>query len=881
MNSKVFQVLVVDNKKANLDKIERMIKKSFKNSIVYTETSYEHCYKTVKKETIDIIVLDFAFFLESKFELCSKLKTDPVLKYTPVVFLIEFDLDVELRQKAIDSGADAFIFKPIKEERISRLINTILKIKESNKQDDTESSQLKVLMDEQKKELEETQRLLVDVIQANHIGVWEWNIIENKVQANDSFAKMLGYNNEEYPKTKEGRLKLIHDEDREMVVNNLDRTANKLQESYSIEYRIKHKNGNWIWIYDTGKVISLTEEGKSLLMAGYYHDITAKKEAEERLKEREEQFRILFDKAPFGYQSLDFNGCFIEVNHKWLAMLGYKKEEVIGKWFGDFIDEKYKENFKNRFEKFKSQGELYSEFPMISKDGEKKLMAFDGKIGYTDKNEFKQTHCTIKDITELTLANEKLKKSELNYNLLMDFLPMGMVLHKIVLDDQGKPIDYLFQDCNKQFEEQIGMKIDEVVGKSVLEVFPHTEKSWIKRYGEVALTGKTAIFENYAVDLDKYFKVTAFQTEYKSFAVIADDITAEKKKQNEIVYLSNHDFLSGLFNRRYFVKEFARLDEENQYPLCLMMIDINGLKIINDAFGHNVGDIAIKEFSRVCLKSFRTQDVIARIGGDEFAILLPRTTPEQVEALNDIFKANIKKIYIENIQMSVATGYQHKISDTMEGIDELLKNSENHMYRHKLSEGISNRNNAIKAILKTLTDKYVEERAHSNNVSSLCKQYGIVSNMKEDDIKELELAGLFHDIGKISLPDAILYKKGRLTDDEYKTIKTHPEVGYQILRAADEYSDLAVHALYHHERWDGFGYPKGLKGEEIPYFSRIICVVDSYEAMTAVRPYKNKMSKNEAVEEIIRCAGTQFDVEIAKVFVEKVLKAEWKYSTHQ
>jgi HD-GYP domain-containing protein (c-di-GMP phosphodiesterase class II) len=145
-----------------------------------------------------------------------------------------------------------------------------------------------------------------------------------------------------------------------------------------------------------------------------------------------------------------------------------------------------------------------------------------------------------------------------------------------------------------------------------------------------------------------------------------------------------------------------------------------------------------------------------------------------------------------------------------------------------------------------------------------------------DELFGLELAGMYHDIGKISIPDAILNKPGRLTEEEFDIMKTHPEVSYQILRAADEYSDLAIHALYHHERWDGKGYPSGKQGEDIPLFSRIITVADAYEAMTSVRVYKDKMNQKDAVNEIIRCSGTQFDKAIAKVFVTKVLHKEWK-----
>jgi len=304
--------------------------------------------------------------------------------------------------------------------------------------------------------------------------------------------------------------------------------------------------------------------------------------------------------------------------------------------------------------------------------------------------------------------------------------------------------------------------------------------------------------------------------------------------------------------------------------LGIMMFDVNGLKIINDAYGHDIGDRALKTVAAVLYQTFGTKDVVARIGGDEFAVLLPNTTLETMQGYKDALKVDIPKKPIMNVILSFATGYE-MMTDSDKTLDGMLKMAENHMYRHKLSEGVSVRNRAIQAILNTLTEKYEPERIHSECVSVYCRQIGEVLQFRPDDLKELTMAGMFHDIGKISIPDAILEKPGKLTAAEYEAIKTHTEIGYQILRAADQYSDLAIHALCHHERWDGKGYPQGLKGTDIPLYSRIIGVADAFEAMTANRPYKKIMTIENAKAELIKCSGSQFDPDIVKVFIEQVL----------
>jgi diguanylate cyclase (GGDEF)-like protein/putative nucleotidyltransferase with HDIG domain len=352
---------------------------------------------------------------------------------------------------------------------------------------------------------------------------------------------------------------------------------------------------------------------------------------------------------------------------------------------------------------------------------------------------------------------------------------------------------------------------------------------------------------------------------------IVQDITEKKIKEEENIYIANHDYLTNLYNRRYFVNAFNTFFLNNCYPIVLMIIDINGLKIINDAYGYLGGDEAIRQVANLLMKTFDQNDVVARIGGDEFAILSPKKNAVQIQAYKEKLVLLSQDIKIENTPISLAIGYE-VLNDNDRDLDELLSRAEKQLYRHKLTVGESVRNNAIKAILNTLTAKYKEEKMHSAHVSQLCKEIGTELGLSKEEVDVLELAGMYHDIGKISIPDAILNKPDKLTDEEYEIIKTHTQIGYQILRAADEYSGLAEYALSHHERWDGKGYPKGLKGKEIPLFSRIINVADSFEAMTADRPYHKGRSIEDAIIEIKQCSGTQFDPEIAKIFMEKVFK---------
>jgi diguanylate cyclase (GGDEF)-like protein/putative nucleotidyltransferase with HDIG domain len=340
--------------------------------------------------------------------------------------------------------------------------------------------------------------------------------------------------------------------------------------------------------------------------------------------------------------------------------------------------------------------------------------------------------------------------------------------------------------------------------------------------------------------------------------------------EDKLHYLSYHDQLTGLYNRRFFEQELIRLDVEEYYPLTITMADINGLKLINDSFGHTVGDEYIKKVAKVMTDGARSNDTVCRLSGDEFIILSPNTEISEVKKVINKINKLAENEKVKSVNISVSFGFCSKYSQE-ESTLEVLKKAEDYMYKKKLFESPSMRGKTIYTIIATLHEKNPREEQHSHRVSQLCEQMGTELGLQEDDIRELKTVGLLHDIGKVAIDERILNKNGKLNQEEWEEIKKHPEIGYRILSTANELSEMAEYVLAHHERWDGKGYPRGLKGKDIPIQSSIIAIVDAYDAMVSERSYRNALSKEYAVSELIKGAGTQFSPECVKVFVEKVL----------
>ncbi len=350
------------------------------------------------------------------------------------------------------------------------------------------------------------------------------------------------------------------------------------------------------------------------------------------------------------------------------------------------------------------------------------------------------------------------------------------------------------------------------------------------------------------------------------------DISERRKKEEEINYITYHDQVTKVYNRAFFEKQKRTMEQEEYLPVSVIQGDINGLKLVNDAFGHAKGDELLREAADILRKYCRTTDFIMRVGGDEFTVLLPNT---DYATANSIVKNIEADIYereqkasskAETFFISIALGAATRVDQT-ESLSTIINKADESMYKKKLLEKKSLHSSVLKSIKSTLEEKSHETEAHATRLVSLSKLIAVELELPIEKMYELELLASLHDIGKIGVSDQILNKPGALTEEEWIEMKKHPEIGYRIAFSTTELSGIARYILHHHERWDGSGYPQGLSGSSIPLLSRIIAVVDSFDAMCDQRSYNVVRTKEEALIEIEKNAGTQFDPQIADLFV--------------
>ena len=339
--------------------------------------------------------------------------------------------------------------------------------------------------------------------------------------------------------------------------------------------------------------------------------------------------------------------------------------------------------------------------------------------------------------------------------------------------------------------------------------------------------------------------------------------------EEEIRFMGLHDKLTGLANRRYFDDKLIELDSIRLVPVSLIMVDVNGLKLVNDAYGHTAGDSLLQKVAVILQISTRRDDIVCRLGGDEFAVILPGEDERAVSQVVSRIRATAVHYKEEAIQISLAIGSSTKKNEN-QSLSNVVRESEERMYRNKMLEHSSFRSSIMKSLEATLFEKSQETEEHAGRLERLARIVAERLSVSREKIDELLLLARLHDIGKIALPETIFSKSDRLTEDEWTLVKTHPEIGYRIAESIPELRAVAEGILSHHERWGGGGYPRGLKGEEIPIIARIISAIDAYDVMSNGRPYKPPMNREAIVEEYVRESGKQFDPAVVKVLLDVI-----------
>lgn len=585
--------------------------------------------------------------------------------------------------------------------------------------------------------------------------------------------------------------------------------------------------------------------------------------------ESEKKYRDTFEYTGSALVLIDNTGIISMVNHQFEKISGFSHEEIVGKmYWQNFIhpkDVKRVEDYWKRHHISREEGK--EEFRLLTKYGAfREVLLTICLIPGTS-----QCIGSLIDITEHRKTEKAIKESKERNLLLLESIEDGFYEVDMAgnLIYANAALARIFGINDK--ENHIGINyrnyMDDENASIVFHAFnkvfssgsPEKGLIWdIKQNDGTKRTVEISISP--VRDLDG--KTAGFRGTFR-------DVTERKQAEERLKYLSMHDMMTGLYNHTYFEEEMSRIKKGRFSPVTIICCDVDGLKLVNDTLGHKKGDDLLKSVAKILKDPFRASDVVARTGGDEFSVILPHTDEsttrricERICHAVDIHNKDAKSLPI-SLSIGMATGIITKKSSC----DDLYKRADNQMYQQKLQNRARSTNALVKSIIKTLDERDFMAEGHAERLFNLAGRFIGAANLSERELNCIKLLDQYHDIGKAGISDDIIFKPGPLSKTEWAEMKQHSEIGFRIAKSTPDLSSLADWILLHHEWWNGKGYPQGLKGQEIPLLCRIFAITDAYDAMTTHRPYRKTISGPEALEEIERCAGTQFDPDLVKLFI--------------
>lgn len=469
---------------------------------------------------------------------------------------------------------------------------------------------------------------------------------------------------------------------------------------------------------------------------------------------------------------------------------------------------------------------------------------------------------------ELTHSLEDLKRSDEQVKGILEATPDMFFL----LDNDG-----VFCDFHGVAGQETYVPRESFIGKRFREIFPPDLATQFEKAVEQLLATDELQLVEYRLDPPgsyAYFEARLVRCSQDQIVGIVRDITESKEAEEHMRRMSIYDSLTDLYNRHYFESEMIRLQQLKPESMGLIMCDLDGLKLVNDTLGHSTGDYYLKIVADALKSTFYPQGIVSRIGGDEFTVLIPNIEKRKFEEICNDFRNRLANHLEANnaipVSVSLGTAYSE---DSQLQLAVMLKEADVRMYREKLHRKQSVRHDIVLTLKKMLEVRDFITEGHAARMEDLAVQLARVVGVAERDIPDIRLFAQFHDIGKVGIPDHILFKPASLSDNEYEVMKRHTEIGYHIALTASDLVPIADWILKHHEFWNGKGYPLGLEGKDIPVACRVLSIVDAYDAMTNDRPYRKGMSPEEALIELRRCSGIQFDPEFTTSFI-KLLKTD-------
>lgn len=476
---------------------------------------------------------------------------------------------------------------------------------------------------------------------------------------------------------------------------------------------------------------------------------------------------------------------------------------------------------------------------------------------------------------KLKISEERIKKSESLLAAIIEASADAIV----VVGNNGQPLRYngnflkMFDFGSQLFDSKQLRKREALIikhfknGADIIKntqiIYEHSEKEWC----DVLELKDGRIIERYS---------KPFYLEGKTMGIVWSyrDITERKQVEEQLKYNYVHDSLTTVYNRTYFAQKINEMETEKCALAGIIVCDIDGLKFVNDTMGHQMGDNLLISASRF-LEQCSEGNNVYRIGGDEFAILTANTNEKDMKKIVTRIKKVISQYNNANskLYLTLSIGFSFR-RDPSVSMKDIFKEADNNMYREKLYHSQSNRSAIVDTLMKALEARDFITEGHVDRLQYLVKDMAIELGLSESRITILRLLAQFHDIGKVGIPDSILFKRGPLTQEEMFEMKRHSEIGYRIAQSAPDLISIASMILKHHEHWNGNGYPLGLKGEQIPLECRMLAIADAYDAMTSNRPYRQEMSHRYAIAELRRCAGTQFDSQLVTRFIQMFERKE-------